>query len=94
MPAKKATGIEDQLTGSGVEARELLVHEPLELRVERLLRLVRRSSPTAPRADQEPDDESAPDEGGEREQPGEQAEPAFGRSRQHLGAELARRARP
>ena len=78
MPAKNATGIDGQLTGSGVEARELLVHEPLEL-------AGRAAAPARPAAladgstsgSGDPTTIAPADERGERKQPGEQAEAAL-----------------
>ena len=76
MPATNATGIDVQLTGSAVEACELLVDETLELRVEVLVGGGRRPAAPAPRADEEPDDHRSRDDRGERQEPGEKSEAA------------------
>src|SRR5262249_28305307 len=87
-PARKATGIDAQLTSSLVEARELVIDETLEPGVELLLGLLDLRLTTAPRPDEEPGDDGTADDGREREQPGEKPETAPGRLREHLRPEL------
>src|SRR3990170_4021867 len=88
MPATNATGIAVQLI-SVVEAGELFVDEPLELRVERRRLTFRRRAAAAPRPDEQAEGYPAPQKRPEREEPREEAEAALGRGREHPCAELA-----
>jgi hypothetical protein len=63
-----------------VESGELIVNEPLELRIERLP-VIRRRAPATPRPDQQTDRDRTDDKSAEREKPGEEPEPALGRRR-------------
>src|SRR5687768_11025495 len=71
IPARNAIGIDVQLT-SAVEARELVVHEAFELRVERIRRGVGRRRSATPCADEQRDGDRSADEPCDREQPGEE----------------------
>src|SRR5919106_360599 len=64
---------------SSVEAGELLVDPPLDVRVEWALSSRRGRTHTSPRSHEHPDGNSAAGEGYEREQPGQEPEPALGR---------------
>ena len=95
MPATNATGIDVQLTRSAVEACELLVDEALELRVEVVVGACgRRPAPSAPRANEEADDDRSCDDRGERQEPGEKAEAAVQAASRGPWARTATRARP
>ena len=65
-----------------------LVHEALELRVQRGRLVGVRDATAAPRPDEERHDHGPSRERGEREQPSEQAEPSARRLREHSLAEL------